>query len=145
MTWTTGDIITAAKLPAGATAVDASFGVPTGTVTTVSGFSAVHDPGSWVGSSGITVPTAGLYVATLLVNWAGGYSASSRVVSIISGTGVGDFAHEDRAAGGSTPNVSISGIAYLAAGATVAAALFHDTGSSRAAEDIRLGVARIAP
>lgn len=103
--------------------------VANSTNVTIGGMSAVTDPDGWGSSAGITVPTDGAYLFVAQIDWALGV-ASTRLISQIRAGGT-TYAEDDRLSGSNTPNLSLSGTHYLAAGTLLSVLVFQASGASQ--------------
>jgi hypothetical protein len=144
MTWETDDTITAEKLPAGCIAVDSSLSVPTGS-NTLASLTGDYDPGSWVSGGKIVMPTAGLYIATMSVDWTTGLGTSTRIIGVLTAYTPSEvIAQEDRISGSTDSNMSISGMIHAAADQEISGFVWQSSGSTKSCA-LRIAVARIAP
>lgn len=80
----------------------------------------------------ITPDVPGWYLATLNVEWQGGFSSTDRIIAILTKNG-GQLAASDRSAGATaTPDTSVSSMVYLnGSNDYVNGILFHGSGAAR--------------
>lgn len=111
----------------------AAFAVPDATNTTVNAFSDVHDPGGIGGVSTITIPTDGVYLVTVNVDWPSTFADGVRTVVYVSLAGSGAFAQVDTAQGAAsvTPGQSLAEIHPFSAGNQLSVVLWQNAGASK--------------
>lgn len=110
--------------------VSASQTIPNNTNTSIIGVTDDYDPDNWSVANGIQVPTTGVYLMVMQIDWLGGtMAANKRIISQIRAAGT-TYAEDDRLTASSSPNLALAGTGYLTAGATVVALVYQNSGGS---------------
>lgn len=98
--------------------------------TSITSLTANYDPDGWAVSTGIEVPTTGVYLMSLQIDWSGGTMASNkRIITQIRAASI-TRVEDDRMTASSTPNVAISGTGYLTSGDVVSVLVYQNSGGS---------------
>ena len=143
MTWSTGGIITAAKLPRTCIASRTGITIPNSSNTAIGSLSAEYDPGGWIAAGLLRVPIDGIYLVSCQVDFVG-MAANKRSIVYFA-----DAIQDTGNSGGTTGSAHFKQVATavteLAANANVSLTVWHNSGASLTGCAVRLSATLLHP